>query len=312
MKKPINILLNASIYYVLFRFLIWLVLIFNRNLAETINYHYSDSLFWYFIWFISPILTSILISIKFQIKFQKQIGKILLPILLIGTLIIGYLNNDYWGYWFKRPTVFNELNEASSIISITDINKPFEKDDFSIEIDTDITKELYGIEDLYYGNFDRPIMVFLDNAHVKPDLYYWFEITKDTNKKITKSELSILTKNIQNSNFLIQPESESYTERANRFRGKIIEFKTDNSNFYHIALTSGEVGNDHYPFYEFLINTKDPNKIIKWQIFYTDFAGIEGVEYVNFAVLLEFSALVIIGLIVMIFNGISLIMKKRL
>lgn len=311
MKKTINILLNASIYYVSFRFLIWLIFIINRNLAETINYHYSDSLFWYFIWFIFPILTSILISIKFQLKFLKQIGIILLPILLVGTLIIGYLNSDYWGYWFKRPTVFNELKEASLIVSITDIKKPFGKDDFSIDLDTTITKELYGREDLYYGNFDRPIMTFLDNAHIKPDLYYWYEISKDKNEKITKPELNIITKSIQNSNFLIQPESKSYTERANRFSGRIIEFETDNNNFYHIALKSGEVENDHYPFYEFLINTKNPNKIIKRQVFYTDVAGIEGFEYANFAGLFEFLALIIIGFIVLIFNGIRLIVKRK-
>jgi len=255
-------------------------------------------------------LTSVLISIKFQHKFFKQIGILLLPILLIGTLILGYLNNDYWGYCYKRPTVFNEIKEATSIVSITDIIKSFEKDYFSVELDTAVTKELYGRQDLYYGNFDRPIMVFQDNSSKYPDLYYWFEIVNDTNKKITKSELKIITNSIQSSNFLIQPKSKSYTERANRFKGRIIEFKTENNNFYYIALKSGEVENDHYPFYEFLINTKNPNKIIKRQIFYTDVAGIEGFEYANFAGLFEFLVLIIIGFIVLIFTRIKLIMKR--
>jgi len=307
----LNILFNASFYYVCFRFLIWLVFIINRNLAETINYHYSDSLFWYFNWFIFPILTAILISIKFQVKLIKQIGIILLPALIIGTLITGYLNNNYWGYWFKRPTVFNELKEASSIISITDIKKQYNQEVFSIEIDTSTIKEFYGREDLYYGIFDRPIMTFLDNAHINPDLYYWFEITKDTNNKITKSELDIITKNIQKNNFLIQPQSKSYEESANRLSGKIIEFNTGGNTYYHIALTSGEVKNDHYPFYEFLINKKQPDKIIKKQMFYTDCAGIEEFEYANFAGLLEFLSLTIIGLIVIFFNGIRSIIRKH-
>ncbi|MCF6297461.1 MAG: hypothetical protein L3J08_05695 [Flavobacteriaceae bacterium] len=311
MKKPINILLNASIYYVVFRFLIWFVFILNRNLAETVNYHYSNSLFWYFIWFVFPILTAILIPVKFQIQFLKQVGSILLPILLVGTLLIGSLNNDYWGYWYKRPTVFNELKEVASIISITDIKKQYDQENFSIEIDTSATKKLYGRENLYYGNFDRPIMTFLDNAPINPSLFYWFKITKDTTKKIKKPELLSITNAILKNGFLKQPKL-GYEKSGNRFNGKIIEFKTNKDNsFYHIALKSGETENDHYPFYEILINTKNLSKIIKKQIFYTDVAGIEGFEYTNLAGLVEFLVLIIIGLFIRVINGLKLIIKRK-
>ncbi len=311
-KKVIEILFNASIYYVIFRLIVWLIFILNWNLGETVNYHYSDSLIWYFLWFIFPITTSILISIKLQANYLRRIGVILLPALIIGTVISGYLNNNYWGYWFKRPTVFKELKEASSIVSITDINKPFGKEDFVVEIDSNRTKELYGRKNLYYGNFDRPIMTFQDKAHIHPELYDWFEITIDSSKKINNSDLLSLTRTILGSHLLVQPKTKSYNESTNRLKGKIIEFKTlDNKSFYHIALTSGEVSNDHYPFYEFLIEKNDKIDIKNNQIFYTDVAGIEGFEYMNIIGLFEFFLLLIIGILVLLFNSVKLIIKGK-
>lgn len=217
---------------------------------------------------------------------------------------LGYVNNNQWGYWFKRPAIFNELKDAKTIVSISDITKEFDKDYFNIESDTDLTKELYGRRDIYYGNFDRPIMVFQDNSSKYPDLYNWYEITTDSKTKINPSDLKSITKSILRSNILIPASSDTYKERANRFSGKIIEFKTfENKSFYHVAMTSGEISNDHYPFYEFLIEKSRSNKILKHQIFFVDIAGIEGVEYVNLIGFLEFSCLLSIGILVALFNG---------
>ena len=46
--KLIKTLLNVSVYYVILRFFIWLILFFNTSLSESINYNYSSNLKWYF------------------------------------------------------------------------------------------------------------------------------------------------------------------------------------------------------------------------------------------------------------------------
>ena len=310
--KLLKILFNASVYYVIFRFLVWLTLLFNRSLSESINYHYSDSLIWYFLWFALPILASVLIAVKLQSRFFQKTGIALLPLLIVGTIIGAYFNNEYWGYPFRRPTVFKELKEASSIISITNIKKTTDEKDFRAYTDTTLTESLYGGEDLYYGNLDRPIMTFLDRANINGDLYGWYAIAKNVDKKISKSDLSLMSSLIAKSNLLVSP-NEGYESSGNRFNGRIIEFKTvDGKSFYHITLKSGEVANDHYPLYEILFSKSDSKfDIVKSQYFYTDFAGVEGFEYSNLASLIEFIALVCIGLIVSLINGVEILIKRK-
>jgi hypothetical protein len=58
--------------------------------------------------------------------------------------------------------------------------------------------------------------------------------------------------------------------------------------------------NDHYPFYEFLfIEDGNSYKLIKYQKIYTDFAGIEGVEYGHLAPFISLS-LTLLGIVVSI------------
>jgi len=156
--KTINTLLRATFFFVLFRFIIWGVQFENRQLADTINYHHSSDLFW----IILPIITSLLIVSRNKSLFLKQLGYVLLPCLIIGTIVGVLKNKDYWGYYFKRPTVFNEIKEANRIITLSFIGKSNEN---SFEIyfpDSTFTSELYGREDPYYGSYDRALMTFSD------------------------------------------------------------------------------------------------------------------------------------------------------
>ena len=310
--KFLRILFNSSFYFVIFRFLVWLTFLFNRSLSELINYHYSDDFVWYLIWFVIPVLASVLIAIRLKVNFFQKIGTVLLPLLIIGTIIGGYLNNEYWGYPLKRPTVFKELKEASTIISITNIEKLSDGKYFKSYTDTTSTKRLFGREDLYYGNLDRPIMTFLDRANINGDLYDWYEISKNIDKKTSENELRLISNSIVKSNLLVKP-SKGYESSGNRFSGRIVAFKTvDGETFYHVTLKSGEVANDHYPLYEILLSKSNSKfDILKSQHFYTDFAGIEGFEYSNLASLIEFMALVCIGLIVLLINGIEILIKRK-
>jgi hypothetical protein len=57
-----------------------------------------------------------------------------------------------------------------------------------------------------------------------------------------------------------------------------------------VSIRSGELSNDHYPIYEFLIK-KD--KIIKKQKYFYDAAGIEGMEYSILAPIAEMFILIL-------------------
>lgn len=284
----------------------------NRSLGELINYHYSNDFLWYSLMFILPLITSIFIAKKIKSKYLTQIGAFLIPTLIIGTLCFGYLNNNQWGYWFKRPSTFTELENTKTIVSISNITKEFDKDNFKIEKKSNVAKDVYGRKDLYYGNVDRPIMVFQDNSSKHPDLLDWHIIATDSSAKINVANLKTLTKTILNSNILFPHNSESYYETANKFNGKVIEFKTiENKSYYYIAMESGEVSNDHYPFYEFLFEKEQPNHILKYQTFFVDIAGIEGFEYANVIGLLDFLFLLSIGIFVALFNKTKMIIHKK-
>lgn len=276
------------------------------------NFHYSNSGIWYCIWFVVPILASVSIATKLQAKFTRQVGIILLPLLIIGTIVGGYLNYEYWGYPFRRPTVFSEIKDAKSINSITAIRRQSNEVRFSTYVDSTLTERLFGREDMYYGNLDRPIMAFLDRANMNGGLYDWYEISIDPDKKTTDSELSQISNLLTKSKLLIEP-NQSYEESGNRFTGRVIDFRTTNGQeYYHATLKSGEVSNDHYPLYEVLMRKSGASiEIVKSQHFYTDFAGVEGMEYANIASFFEAIALLCLGLIVLIVNGIRLILEKK-
>ena len=307
MKKVFKILINASVYYVLVRILfsVFGVFIFGR-----LSMDYSGNLLFYFVWIGVPIIISILISIKLHKKYVEYTGILLLPVLLVSTLLMGKYNNDYWGYWYKRPAVFSEVKKASSIISITDIKKSPEREDFTIKYSKP-SKELSGREDMYYGNLDRPLMVFEDKGDALND---WFDVANDSSNVINDVDLLSITNTVLNSNLLVGPQSDSdydtYIKGAKEFKGKIIVFKTeDQASFYHLALQGGQVSNDHYPIYEFLINKNDKNTIVKNQLYFIDFAGIEGFEYAFIGAFIEFILLCICELLVVFLDAFKLLKK---
>jgi hypothetical protein len=291
---------------------VWITFLFNRNLSESITYHYSDSLIWYLAWFIFPIAVSLLLAFKLESKLTRQIGTFLLPILILGTAIGGYLNHEYWGYVFRRPTVFTELKEAKTIVSISNIKKASNDEDFSTYTDTTLSKRLFGREDIYYGNLDRPIMVFLDRANMNGGLYDWHKVSIDSSKKVSPPILRQVSTLLVDSDLLVPP-NEGYEGRGDRLTGRLIEFRTvDNREFFHASLKSGEVANDHYPYYEVLFQEDGSEiELVKSQHFFTDFAGYEGMEYSNMASMFEILALLSLGVIVMMVRGIRLILKKK-
>lgn len=93
-------------------------------------------------------------------------------------------------------------------------------------------------------------------------------------------------------------------DTSGQLNGIITEFITeDNEKYIFAGLNGGQVSNDHYPKYEFLFaENNNQYELIKKQRFYTDIAGIEGLEYANLSPFFSF-LLTAIGLICAIIIG---------
>lgn len=269
---------------------------------------------------------AVLVAQKINSKFLTNLGKFFLPLLIILT-ITGYaFNKSYWGYIIKRPSVFSEVKNANEVLSITRLEKKSNERQFKILTDSISYKKYDYLPDLYYSNFERPYMVF-ENMRNRGNLWNYEDVANDNNLKLLPKEVNQIQNLILNSSFLESPD-EGYEERGNRYDIQIVEFATSKESnttiiptnesisqrtpslefeniFLLISMKSGELSNDHYPFYEFLIKDE---KIIKKQKYFYDVAGIEGMEYSMLAPITELAFLI---LSLVLFGIFSLIIKLK-
>ena len=311
-KKYLSIFCRASIFYVLIRFVLWLLQIENRAISDLINYHHSIDLFWKTIWYFIPIVVSILLGIGFKTKFLSQLGYFLLPILIIGTIIIGKKNKDYWGYYFKRPSLFAEIRKSDELVSITPIQRYVDTLYSGLVDSTYNTDLIYGRQDPYYGSADRAIMEFEDRASDPQNMnfFQWDELMKDSLKKISSERLKEIEKLLTESDLFPIP-GKGYEKTGIIYRGNLVEFKSKNIQYEYIYLRSEEVANDHFANCEFLIESGNKEKIESKQIFFTDFAGYEGMEYCNIFGIFEIALLLISLILLAITRLIKYIIKKK-
>lgn len=92
---------------------------------------------------------------------------------------------------------------------------------------------------------------------------------------------------------------ESGWDTTGQLNGIVTEFITkDKTQYIYASLHGGQVENDHFPFYEFLfIKVGNNYKLIKEHRYYTDIAGIEGLDYPNIAPIFS-SILTVLGLFI--------------
>ncbi len=315
MKKIYQLLAESSIFYVLIRFLIFLLV--PRNTYDFLYYNITDSIFWIFISYILPFLASLLIAT--HLKNQKKLinfSKIYFPVLIIISLTGNFWNYYYWGYFLKRPTIFSQLKNANEILSITESSINKENHLFSyIDINPDY----------YYYSYERPIIAMLENWESRGNLLDYEKIYKSENLKLSNNEIKTIEYLIAKSNFLTKPEK-GYEQFSNGINGIFIEFTTSKQKntsilnlkehqrkpeleydkiYTYALINSGQLSNDHFARYEFLIHN---NAIVRKQKFYYDVAGIEGLEYPTVAPILE----VILILITFIFYTMYKLLKRKL
>lgn len=289
----------------------------NKALYNNISLHYSDNITWVSIFFLAPGLGGLCAYLWLKNKSITKNIKTLLSLLFFlqiaftGTATI--INYNYWGYAFKRPGVFNEILNAESILSCSQVYTTDSTRNSPLLVILDTTESidnLYGRKDIYYGTSDRVLMAFQDRAYLNGNLYGIPEIYNNPELKASDTLLLTLKKQIaeswQNDNH------EKNWETPTQFIGILIEFLSfDKSKYIYAGLQGGQVSNDHYPFYEFLFEEKNNRiELIKKQKFYTDFAGIEGFEYANIAPFFSLLLTIIGTLSVLIIYTINRLLNK--
>ena len=289
-QKTIDILIYTATGFTIAHGLLTFLTASNRQLYDKISLHYSDSLTWYFIFYLVPLLAGLTFYVWLQNKYVSKNLRILFGELLFlqlaFTLTASIVNYNYWGYPFKRPAVFREILTADKVLTCSRVSNIDSTYIQPLKVISDTTKSmnnLYGREDFYYGTSDRIFMTFQDRAHINGNLYDFPKIYNNSKLKVSQNTLLIIDKQIKESKLL--DKGEINWDTSGQLNGILTEFiSADNTEYVFAGLSGGQVSNDHYPFYEFLfVKNNNQLKLIKKQRFYTDVAGIEGLEYSNIA-----------------------------
>lgn len=284
--KIVRVLISASVIYVFCRVLLWGGLLFDRGTSDMVNYHYASTAIWYCLWFVLPIVLSLIIGYNLHSLFICKAGTVLLPLVIVITIVGGNINHHYWGYSFRHPAVFSEVQNATHLFSIADIEKSSGQQAFSLVPGTATGQLFYACDDWYYANLDRSLSALRERGVVVPP----HAAARSSAFVITARELQRVGQIIMGSGFLLTP-AKGYEKRGKSYEGKILAFMTDTKVYCYVYITSGEIENDHYPFYEFLLDISGNYSIVKKQRYFTDVAGFERLEYCNLAPIVEFLAL---------------------
>lgn len=257
----------------------------DHDLFAMIQFHHSNGITWWLIYFITPIVFSLLLGLFIYKKLEgKKLFSVFaiinLILLIIVNVSIGITSRSYWGYSYKRPSIFKEVKSAIKVERASTIYSIDKNEKKVLHLDmTKLDDRLLGRKDPYYGGRDRVFMTFEDNASKHGYLYDWHNILLDTTQEISTELLKKIGEIVYRSK-IIEPGEPGWDVSKN-VHGKIVEFQTEDSfSFIYAGLNGGEVENDHYPFYEFLLSMKNGQiKLKKTNKFFTDIAGIEGIEY---------------------------------
>lgn len=319
-QKLIDAIIYFSAGFTVGHGLLFLMIITNRNLYSTLSYHYSDNITWYVLMFGLPLVVGLAFYYWAKKKTISKSIKILFGFVFIlqlsFTIISATKNLDYWGYAFKRPTVFKEITHANTILECSKVSNYDSTGLKSLYVVIDTTENfenLFGRKDPYYGNVDRPFMVFQDNSNRHGDLYDFANVYYDTTKNLLPNELDNLDAQIRKTGIIDKGEQKFNYDHLGQLNGVVTKFRTDDNKTYIFAgLRGREVSNDHYPFYEFLFVKENENfNLTRKQKYYTDFAGIEGLEYANLAPIFSLM-LTVIGIVALtIILTIEKIMTNR-
>ena len=218
---------------------------------------------------------------------------------LVGS--VGF-SRYYWGYWFFRPEISRELIDSERILSFGAVQSLESKEPGVVRLDQRraALPDLVKLHDKY--NYDVPW------ARAPAFLFHKgklnAQVPEPKQDLVHQLELMLSQKMLP----FIDDGAGVYEQTSRTFRGGVIEFvSSKGAKFVHVALSNGQVSNDHYTYYELLFSPDASGKLgapIEWTKFHYDIAGIEGFEWMIVGPFL------CIGLWLLLLP-LSLLMRKR-
>ena len=199
---------------------------------------------------------------------------------VLGTLVMPFLvaiaiNHDLWGYYISRPPVDRRIIEARSIESITYVET-------AAGADGGLT--FFGTPVRYPEVMGEQVLRDLKAREALPP-----------NPPIMPADRLGRLHRVLDESGRLEVGEPGY-HGAKRLSGVAIEAKDrEGRPIVFVGVRGREVSNDHYPYYEFLFATDSPTGRWKWlsfQRFYYDIAGIEGVEWPVFFLILAWMGLI--------------------
>lgn len=193
----------------------------------------------------------------------------------LALLVAITLSKMYWGYFLQRPPVPRAMGDIARVASVTPVftvtsangaRSLAAREDFSF------TNALArGRDDPYYC-LDERLLLELDRRDLLPEVH---SVT-------LPADLPDLFPLIRATGLLAEPEA-GYEEEAANLGGVVIDaVSRSGRRLVVLGLGSGQVENDHYPYYEMVFSgaAGSPNlSFAGGQRFFYDVAGLEGFEW---------------------------------
>ena len=202
---------------------------------------------------------------------------------VVGALALPFLgatvlSQGIWGYPFERPGLDHRIVDARRIDSVTLVETLPDGKGVMEFVAQPVSwpkyRGTYLGGDPYYTLGGRILIA----THLRGSL-------PDNPKPMPPGEMARLHPLLDRTGHLEIGEPD-YEDRAKTLRGVVVEAtKADGGRLLFVGVNAGEVSNDHHPYYEFLFagTVRDPSpRLLSFQRFYYDVAGIEGMEWPAF------------------------------
>lgn len=211
----------------------------------------------------------------------------------LGTLLLPFLaaiwiNREMWGYYVSRPAVDRRIVETRQIETITRVETDFDARGRVTFYDAQVshvnTYNQHRLDEEDYYVLDGRVLRALKDRQALPV----------NSPGIPTGRLESLYQSLCDTGRL--EEGEVGYPDAKKLSGIVVEAAgRDGRPLLFVGVRGREVSNDHYPYYEFLFTSDSLGaslKLLSFQRFYYDVAGIEGLEWTTFFSLFAFVGLV--------------------
>ncbi len=199
-------------------------------------------------------------------------------LLLIGLWLVvcfgasaGLLKRQ-WDYVLQRPSPDSRTGEFREILSITPIkasSPPDGRAAFAIDQDelrTGLALRLATVDQHPYYCLAERVLVDLRRRGIELPEYTTTELPADLFSRLEK-------------NGVLMEGSSGYST-AKDLCGLLVTARSAEGEYLFLGASGGEIGNDDYPFYEFLFEKRADGALhlMSWRRFIYGVAGIEGME----------------------------------